>query len=372
MADEAENEDQLFNRLAELTSLAGPSGFEEPVLRAMRSELEPLCDSVEVDIRGNVCGQQNAAGSAASAEEPPLRIMLTAHADQIGFLITSILRKGFLRFTRIGGPTLMVLPGQQVQVLTEQGPLEGVIGVRPGHVIRSADEARQVPALEDLYIDIGAESAGEAAEWGVRQGTPAVFAGELVRTRHPRRCFGPSVDNRMGCLVVAEVARRLQGEQLSSTRLYSIVVEEEIGLRGAAVAAQSLQPDVVLAIDTVPAGGTPDLRPDALPWEIGGGPLIKVRETRGLATHNRLRQLILQTAREQDLPVQLIVDTAGATDATSAQQASGAVAAGVIGLARRYSHSAVEMFDLGDLSAIIDLTTAVIRGLHSREQLRRI
>ena len=369
----AASTDDLFARLATLTELPGPSGFEEPVLRTVRDELRPRCNAIDVDVRGNVTGVQQAATADTSAGEAPLRIMLTAHADQIGFLVTSVLPGGFLRFTRVGGPTLMVLPGHRVQVVAADGQLlRGVIGVRPGHVIRSAEEARQVPPLEDLYIDVGAESAEQAARWGIGPGTPAVFHGELERTHHPSRCFGASVDNRMGCLAVLEVARRLQGESLPSERHYSIVVEEEIGLRGAAVAAQAIQPDVVLAIDTVPAGGTPDLRSDQLPWSIGNGPLVKVREIRGLATHNRLRQLILAAAQEEGIPVQPIVDTAGATDATTAQQAGGQVAAGVIGLARRYSHSAVEMFDLHDLAAVIELSIAVIRRLTSREQLRRI
>src|SRR5690606_5555881 len=105
------------------------------------------------------------------------------------------------------------------------------------------------------------------------------------------------------------------------------------------VAAAHARPDVVLAIDTVPAGGTPDLRSDDLPWEIGKGPLLKVRETRGLSTHRPLRELIRRVAEQFSIPYQLIVDTAGITDATSAQQAGGQIAAAVLGLARRYSHS---------------------------------
>ena len=154
--------------------------------------------------------------------------------------------------------------------------------------------------------------------------------------------------------------------------VFVIVVEEEVGLRGAEVAARRIQPDVVLAIDTVPSGGTPDLRADELPWEIGKGPLLKVREAKGLSTHGPLRNLIRETAQHHILPHQLIVDTAGITDATSAQQASGDVAAMVLGLARRYSHSAVEMFDLQDVETLIELVVRSVVNVTDKAQLLRI
>lgn len=357
--------DALRERIARYTALEAPSGFEEPVLAAVRDDLRHCCDRVEVDVRGNVYGYQEGSGPDAP------RIMITAHADEIGFLVTSILPGGELRFTKLGGATEMALPGQRVRVLARSGPLEGMVGVKPGHVL-TAEEARQVPPLAEMYIDVGAASAEEAASWGIEPGTPAVFVGELTATRNPRRFFGKSVDNRMGVVSVLEAARRLAKQPVAAARAFVIVVEEEVGLRGAAVAAAHVNPDVVLAIDTVPSGGTPDLKPDELPWQIGKGPLLKVRETRGLSTHGPLRQLLRDIAEENRIPYQLIVDTAGTTDATTAQQAGGNVAAAVIGLARKYSHSAVEMFDLHDVAAIIDLTCLATARLTDRSRLLRV
>jgi putative aminopeptidase FrvX len=357
--------DSLHDRIAEFTALDAPVGFEEPVLAAARDALQQSCDRVEVDVRGNVYGWQD-----GTAESAPC-VMITAHADEIGFLITSILPGGFLRFAKLGGPTDMVLPGQRVRVLSATGPLDGVIGVKPGHIL-SPGEARQTPANSDMYLDVGARSVEEISEWGIEVGTPAVFVGELTTTRNSNRCFGKCVDNRMGVVSVLAAAEQLAKTSVSATRVFAIVVEEEVGLRGAAVAASHADPDVVLAIDTTPAGGTPDLRSDELPWVIGAGPLLKVRETRGLSTHGPLLRLIRDVAEQHEIPYQLIVDTAGMTDATSAQQASGKIAAAVIGLARRYSHSAVEMFDLSDVQAIIDLTVQTTQQLTNRSQLLRI
>ena len=351
----------LIDKIARYTSLDAPAGFEEPVLQAAKADLEPYCDRVEVDMRGNIYGEKTGTGGP--------RVMITAHADEIGFQVTSILPGGFLRFCKIGGPTSMVLPGQRVRVLASR-PIEGVIGVKPGHVL-SAAESHQVPAIDQLYIDVGAVDQQQVEDWGIEVGTPAVFVGELTATENPGRYFGKCIDNRMGVVSVIEAARCLHDKQPAATCCYVIAVEEEVGLRGALVAAQHAKPDVVIAIDTTPAGGTPDLAADQLPWHIGQGPLLKVRETRGVLTHGPLRQLLRDVAAKHNIPYQLIVDTAGVTDATSAQQASGQIAAAVIGLARRYSHSAVEMFDLPDVQHIIDWTVAAVESLDSIEGLYR-
>lgn len=355
----------LAQQLADLTALDAPTGFEEPVLEVVRERLRSCCDKVETDVRGNVYGTLQAAG------DDPLHVMLTAHADEIGLMTTSILPDGFLRFTLLGHPCHMVLPGQRVRLLARTGPLEGVVGVKPGHVL-SGDAARRVPEISDLYLDVGATTAEEAISWGIEPGTPAVFVGPLTPTHRSGRFFGKAVDNRAGVLCVLEAARALSQSRPTCRVSFVITVEEEIGLRGAEVAAKHVRPDVVLAVDTVPSGGTPDLGRDELPWDIGGGPLLKVRETRGLSTHGPLRQLVRDVAEQEKIPYQLIVDTAGITDGASAQQAWGGVAAMVLGLPRRYSHSAVELFDLSDLDGLIALSIATIHHLQDRTQLNRL
>ncbi len=357
----------LFEELRELTRLDAPSGFEEPVLQACRTRFEQLGAAVEIDVRGNLYADLK---TPTSNPDCPV-VMITAHADEIGFMVTSILPQGFLRFTHIGHPTQTVLPGQRIRLLLKDRTIPGVIGARPGHLL-SAENRHSVPALQDLYIDVGACSAEEASHWGIEPGTPAVMDGELTESAHPGRCYGKAVDNRAGLLVLFHVAEHLHGVPLPCRPIFVITVEEEIGLRGAAVAAARVRPDVVLAVDTVPAGGTPDLSPEDLPWSIGAGPLLKVRESKGLSTHRKLRELLVETAQAQSIPYQLIVDTAGITDATSAQQASGDVAAMVIGLARRYSHSAIEMFDLSDLEAMINLIESVVPRIENRSQFHRL
>lgn len=355
----------LRDRIAQYTALDAPVGFEEPVLLAARDDLAACCERVEIDMRGNLYAHQ----SGTDSEAP--RVMITAHADEIGFLVTSVIEGGFLRFTKLGFPTDTVLPGQRVRIHVDGESIEGVIGVKPAHIL-SSEEARQVPSLSDLYIDIGAESAEQATSWGIEAGTPITFVGELVQTRNKNRCFGKCVDNRAGIVALLEIAERLRDQPCAASVVYVIAVEEEIGLRGAEVAAKHVQPDVLFVLDTVPSGGTPDLRPDVLPWDIGKGALLKVREVKGLSTQRPLRELVRAVADEHNIPYQWIVDTAGITDATSAQQASGDVAAMVIGIARRYAHSAAEMFDLRDVRAQIDLTVQSTVRITSIESLKRL
>ncbi len=355
----------IRDRIARYTALDAPVGFEEPVLLAARDELTECCERVEVDLRGNVYAYQT--GTDANAP----RVMITAHADEIGFMVTSILAEGFLRFTKLGHPTDTVLPGQRVRVLVDGKPVEGVVGVKPAHIL-SVEEARQIPPLDEMYIDIGATSDEEAASWGIEAGTSITYVGELIQTRNEHRCFGKCVDNRAGIVALLEIAQRLQDKPCAASVVYVVAVEEEIGLRGAEVAAKHVEPDVLFVLDTVPSGGTPDLRPDELPWDIGKGVLLKVREVKGLSTHRPLRELVRATADAHDIPYQWIVDTAGITDATSAQQASGDIAAMVIGIARRYAHSASEMFDIRDVQAQIDLTVHATSHITSTEQLNRV
>jgi len=354
----------LFDELAFLTGLDAPSGFEEPVVRYVRERLAKVTDETTVDIRGNLFARKE-----GSDEQAPL-VMVVAHADEVGFMVSYVTAEGFLRFVKLGGPTDMVLAGRRVRVLGEKGPLDGVIGVKPGHVL-SGDEARKVPPVEEMYIDIGAESAEEASRWGVETGTPVVFSGDLAATRHPSRVFGKAVDDRAGILAMLKTAEVLDGVTIAPTVVWCLSVEEEVGLRGAAVAAVDIRPDIVIALDTCPAGGTPELQPHELPWRIGGGPLLKIRETRGLSTHRPLREMLRSIAEKNRIPYQLIIDTAGITDATAAQQAGGKVASVSLGIPRRYSHSAVEMLDLEDLGNLIGLLAAAIPEMKNRKDLMR-
>lgn len=364
----------LFAELAALTALDGPSGFEEPVLAYARDQLEKACDEVRMDVRGNLYGYL--AGRHANQAGC---VMVMTHADEIGLQTTLIEPDGFLRFTKIGGISDAALPGSRVRVLTRTGPVNGLIGLRPGHLAQPGDP-RTIPPLGSMYVDVGVRSMAEAAELGIEPGTPIVLYGPLAKSARPRRVFGKAIDNRAGLCAQLRVARRAKEERIAADLVMVVTVEEEVGLRGAQVAARrrfpgsagEAPPDVVIAVDTVPAGGAPDVSPRELPWEIGRGPLLKVRETKGFLSHPRLREHFRRAAAETSIPYQLIVDTAGITDATAAQQADGAIAALTIGLPRGYSHSAVELLDLDDLENAEKLLYEGLARIVDHRQWRRL
>lgn len=358
-------EQAVKSLLAELTALNGPAGFEENVMRVVQERLRPLVDEVTLDAHGNVIGVRRGGSDQAPS------VMLVAHQDEVGFIVTRVDEDGFLRIGRLGGPAHQSLPGQRVVALGDQGPLNGVIGLKPGHLV-SGEEAFKIPSLKDLYVDVGATSREEVESWGVHVGTPLVFAGALTETCNPHRVFGKAIDDRAGLTALLAIATRLRERELPSTIYYAASVEEEIGLRGAAILAYHVHPDLVIALDTLPSNGTPDLSPNELPFEIGKGPVIKFAEQGGLVTHPKVRGLLLDTARRENIPHQLAAWGVGRTDASSAQQQRGGIASAVVGLPRRYSHSAVELLDLRDLVGLVDLLCATLPQIDEGFSLSRL
>ena len=356
--------DSIVEELVYLTTLDAPSGFEEPVQSFCQESFRHLCDRVEFDRRGNVYGHNE----PGRADAP--KVLVMTHADEIGLQVTHVRPDGFIGFTKIGGVTESVLPGSRVHLLTNKGKVEALVGVRPGHVL-DASQMRAVPEVRAMYLDVGFDSKPEVEALGIEPGVPGVLAGPLIRCGDSARVFGKAIDNRAGILAQLKLAEHCRDYRPACAMTFAVTVEEEIGLRGALLAAQRIEPDIVLAIDTVPAGGPPDVAEADLPWKIGQGPIIKVRETKGFVSHRPLRERVLALAREHGIPHQLIVDTAGITDASAAQQASGNIAALTLGLPRRYAHSAVEMLDLNDLENLVKLLCLTIPALADPNVLDR-
>ncbi|TRO47296.1 hypothetical protein E2P65_04555, partial [Candidatus Bathyarchaeota archaeon] len=233
----------IFLRLAEVDS---PSGYEEPMMRHMLSELSPLCDEVHVTPRGNVVGVQR------GTDEDAPTVAIEAHMDQVGFIVANINDRGFIRFRRIGGALERTLMGQHLRAVTEKGPVTGVVGLKPGH-ITTPEEARSVPPLNEMYIDLGAKSREEVKSMGIEIGTPMVWAAPPVELANGL-IASPGVDDKAGLTSIIAVADRLKGVQIPSTVYYLAVVEEENGLRGAYSVLYDLDVDMAVAIDTTSAG----------------------------------------------------------------------------------------------------------------------
>ena len=324
----------MKNILQRLIQAFGPSGREEEIRSVLREELAGSGLELKTDVLGNLIATKAGRGG---------RLMIAAHMDEIGLLVTHIDDKGFLRFTPIGGQDPKNLLGSRVIFAN------GIMGTIGGEKIKDAKEFK----LEKLYLDIGATAAAEAKEL-VAIGSMAVFVPHF--TCQGNRIIGKSLDNRAGCALLLAVIRDLPPVGYQIDFVFS--VQEEVGLRGARTAAYHLEPHLALAVDVTRTGDTPESGPMAV--ELGGGPAIKVKDT-SLISHPRVRGLLEKAAKERDIPFQLEVLLRGGTDAGSIHLSRAGVPSGVISIPTRYVHSPAEMIDYRDLTRAATLLSAFMQ-----------
>ncbi|MBA2305709.1 MAG: M42 family metallopeptidase [Acidobacteria bacterium] len=345
--------DRLKARLRSLTMISGVASAEADVARHLAECLRPLADEVMADNFGNVIALRR------GAEGGP-RLMIAAHSDEVGLMVRRIDPEGFLRFHAIGTISPSILPAKRVLVA---GKWPGVIGAVAGHLDAGGHAAvRQVP---ELHIDVGAGSEAEARVWGIREGDPVTFASELCDLHNPALVMGKAIDNRIGCAVLLDIFERIQGTPLGGD-LYGVVnVMEEIGLRGARMTTARVRPDWAIALDTVPAEDTPMSQERAL--GIGRGPVIQLIEGRpdafvGTAIHPRVRDFLLDTARAEDIEVQLSAQYGNwTTDAAAIHLGAEGIPSGFISIPRRYAHSPNELLDLNDAMQAARLAIAAVK-----------
>ncbi len=355
----------LKETFIELVAVDSPSGFEEPMIRHFSEALAPYVDEVLETPRGNVVGVQRGTDPKAP------KVALAAHMDQVGFVVFNIGERGFIRFRKVGGASNRAILGQRVRLVTGKETVHGVVGIKPGH-ITPPSEANTVPPVEEMYIDVGAFSRKEAEGMGIKVGTPVAFdaeprelANDLV-TSH-------AVDDKAGLTVLIAVAKALKDEKIPATVYYIGTVEEEGGLRGAAVALHDIDVDAAVAVDTAPSGWQPDVNMRDVVYEVGKGPAIHVGEMGRSGRwiyHKRLVDWLIGAAEAEGEPYQSSI-MLGGTDAKAMAQTRGGIPATTVGIPRRYSHSPVETFSLGDLAGLVRILVAALRGLKPGFRLLR-
>jgi len=312
----------------------GVSGREETVRGEIESFVRPLVDEVFHDTTGSLISRKKGKGSQ--------RIMISAHMDTIGFVITHIDEKGFLRFSEVGGQVEAYLPGRRV--VFENGHI-GVIGVEKL-------EKGKSPLKERMFIDIGAQSMGEACSQVMVGDMCTVYAPFVVTDTI---VTGGWMDNRIGCFVLLEVIENLKN---SKNELYFVFsAQEEVGLRGATTTAYTLKPHIGLAVDVTPSSDLPE--GDRIGSSgLGKGTAVKFMD-RSVIVPKKLTQHLASLAEKRGIPYQHDVIRQGGTDAHAMQLSRSGVLAGGISIPTRYIHSSGEMCALNDVQATIDLVHAV-------------
>ncbi|GAA0315727.1 M42 family metallopeptidase [Bacillus carboniphilus] len=345
----------MFKLLETLTSLHGPCGYEAAVSRFLKEYLSDKTDSVEVDPIGNVIAR------IKGKEEGPATL-LTAHIDEVGFIVKKIEANGLLRFEKLGGHDDRILLAQEVTVLTKQGELNGVIGTMSAHYVKF-DDPSKVRKHAQLYIDIGAASKEDAEALGVELGTPITWKKQLkyAGSEKTGRVIGKALDDRAGCAVLIQALEELQDRDFSGELIFLFAVQEEVGLRGAKTASQNLHADVAIAVDTTAVSDTPEETMDQS-LQIGAGVGIKVMDF-SLITHYKVKDALVETAKEKNIPYQMEVFPGIGTDGGAVAFSQKGVPTGVLSVPSRYAHSPVELVDMKDLEATKDLLKEFVKSL---------
>jgi endoglucanase len=345
--------DETLKMLKDLTDAPGISGYEEPARRVMRRYLEPLGELL-TDNLGSIIGRK-----VGLADGP--KIVLAGHLDEIGFMVTRITDEGFLKFQTIGGWWEQVMLAQRVEVYTREGPVIGVIGSKPPHIL-SADDRKKVYEKKDMFIDIGASSRAEAESFGIRPGDPVVVVCPFTEMKNPKLLMAKAWDNRFGCALAIEVMKRLKG-QPHPNQVYGVGnVQEEVGLRGATTTTNLIAPDIGFALDTGIAGDTPGIKPDDAAGKLGQGPVILLYDG-SMIPHVGLRNLAIDVAEAEGIPFQFDKIAGGGTDAGKIHVFGSGVPSLVIGVPVRYIHTHAAIMHRDDFDNAARLLVALVKRL---------
>ncbi len=331
----------LIKRFAETF---GVSGYEEEIRAAIHAEIAGLVDEVRVDALGNLVAlRRGSVGSGEAGGHSGLRkrVMLAAHMDQIGVMVTHIEEKGFLRFAPVG--TLFPLSCWGSQVRFADGTV-GTIGLDGRQ-----DPQAKAPALADMYLDVGATSKAEVRQ---RVGDIAAFMRPFAEQGNA--WFAPNMDDRIGCAMLAQLLRDLKGRDVAHDLYAVFTAQEEVGTRGAGASAFAVQPDIAIAIDVTPTNDTPHARGLIATVSLGAGPAIKVKDA-GMIGHPGLNALLEAAADAAGVPYQREVLLMGSTDAMSMQLVHGGVAASAVSGPSRYVHTPSQIVDRRDAEGGVKL-----------------
>lgn len=340
--------------LKELTEANGVSGYEGEIRKIMTREMKGTTDRIAYDKMGSIMGIKR-----GSSDSP--KVMVVGHMDEIGFMVKEVTKEGFIKFLALGGWWGHVALGQRMRIITSKGPVIGVVGSTPPHLL-TPEARKKVLEIKDMFIDVGAqEKFNVKTKLGIKPGDPIIPDSQFTILGNKKMYMSKAFDNRSACAVVIEILKKFKRAGHPNTILATATVQEEVGLRGAQTVARLGEPDVCIVIDT---GIGQDIPPDGFSKaeKMGGGPAVLLYDA-GMIPNIRLRDLVLNTATAKKIPHHLTYMERGATDGGRIHISRIGVPSVVIGPPVRYIHSHNGIMNRTDYDNTIKLVCEVIKRL---------
>lgn len=349
--------ERLKNRLRELTSIIGISGYEWDVARYIKKELEGHVDSIEMMSCGHLVARKK-------GNKPGPRVMVHAHMDEVGYQVQSISSDGFLFFNPVGGSSLAAMPARRVWVKGyDAEPVLGLIGTRSAHIMTEEDK-KKPQSVRQSYIDVGAKSREEVEAMGITTGAQVVIDSPLVEMNNPDLITGRAIDDRAGCAIILEALKDLKADDIHGEIIAVFGALEEVTVSAASAVVNRFKPEYGLFIDTIPAGDVPDVNFDIeLPIGVDMGPvLVHTQQTVGklvyAATHPKLLEALRQSAISTESKYQeyAFIGASYVTEGANCLYAGDGMAISALAIPRRYSHSPAEHSSINDIVDTFNIT----------------
>ncbi len=330
-----------------LTELPGASGFEHEVRRYVRGQLEQITSEIVQDRLGSIFG-------VLHGDESGPKVLVNGHMDEVGFMVTVILDNGMIRFQALGGWWNQVLLSQRVHIITRKGPIIGVIGSTPRHLL--GDAATKPVEISNMFIDIGADSREHALEMGVLPGLSIVPVCPFTPLADGKKILAKAWDNRFGVGLAIELLKELKTAKLPNIVYSGATVQEEVGMRGAQTAAGLINPDICYTLDAGPANDTSGDKHAF--GQIGKGTVVRILDS-SIVTNRTLVEFIVDIAETNKIPYQYFISP-GATDAGRVQLHGRGVPTAALGICARYIHTSGSMIHTDDYAAAKELLTKLV------------
>ncbi len=340
--------------MGEMMDAFGPSGFEREINRLVKKEMEPIVDKVFTDKLGSVAFQLDGDGP---------KVLLAGHTDEIGFIISSITEEGYLTFNQLGGWWDQVLLAQKVIIRGTKGDVVGIIASKPPHIIPQ-DERKKVVVKKNMFIDIGVCTKEEVEEAGIRVGDPVVPWSPFQTLHEDKVAMGKAFDDRIGAFVIMEAIRRIKEQDIQHPNVIigAATVQEEVGLRGAQTMAQTVNPDVSIVLEVDIAGDVPGIKPNEAATKMGKGPGM-ITYDRSMIPNQGMKEFVLETAKQAQIPLQLSQMAGGGTDAGRIHVNSSGCPSVVLTVPTRHIHSHIGLLSLKDTENMIRLIVELLKKL---------